>query len=144
MVALQDAFLFCNYSTQYAIPDNGGHYLYNGVDLYINFHYQILNPADEWRAITVTGGQWGNLVLRNDACWSRWFGRCTITANQCLANCVSDTFIITVSDFGSRDYDRYTCNLATNLETYEFTVPVIGRPNLHILCSIVFMGAGRR
>ena len=130
---MQNAFLLCNYSTQYEIPENGGYYLYLGVDISIRVQY-LLDPGNAYRVFSMTGGQWHNMVMRHADCFSRWRDRCTITGNQCVADCVSDDFTITVSDMADRDYDRYRCNLATDDTTYQHQMIFEGKYSFRVKC----------
>ena len=35
----------CNYTTNYAIPESSGYYLYDGIDLTIDSYYQLIAPV---------------------------------------------------------------------------------------------------
>ena len=135
----------CNYTTNYAIPESSGYYMYDGIDLTIDSYYTVtadvrLQRVQITRLSTRSGTPLFNgfFTVGTPSCQTVWRNRCTNTFDQ-DADCDPCHFSVTLHGYNtSIDDAMYVSNVATNRGTENCLVALTGKNNSIVYLLVVF------
>ena len=137
MIDGQDVTSTCNYSTPYPVPESTEYYLYDGIDLTINTHFDLATAVNLISVQITRVAPHTSVALfqgfrgaGTPGCLNAWQNRCSQHTFDRDSNCDSCDFSVTLSDYDpSIDETAYASNVAANTGSVPCDV-VSSRHNL--------------
>ena len=136
----QNLEITCNYTTNYAIPESSGFYLYDEIDLTIDSYYQVTAAVQLQRVqITRLSSRSGTSLFNGffavgmPACQNTWINRCTNTFDQ-DADCDPCHFSATLHGYNTSIDDDAYLSVITTTSSQACTIQLAGK---HLMWSLL-------